>query len=476
MKKNRLLIVFIAFAIAGAVLINFIYPSYFKNRNIELLETLDIPEGFRASVVVKGLDNPSSFFINKDGSIYISENTKSGGRIVKYTPKGEYSVVAKGFDNSINHIMMNKDTIYISQKGKLSRLEGQEIKDIISGLPSYGDYSNNGIYFGPDGMIYICQGAATNSGVVGMDNYERGWLKDNPFFHDYLPWNTVLNGMNFKTENPLTKDKNDRASTGGFQSFNTEGSANQEIKGRLPGNASILRVTPNGDVMDLFAWGVRNPVGIIVMPDGRVFVSVQGMENRGSRPVANGKDYIYDIKKGTWLGWPDYEGGEPVNQQKFKVKNHQQPQFLTALHPSTTPQKPLAAFEESGRIGMIDYFRGNESGLRGNIVVPIKKGAKQEAKIALVDSKSGSVTDFIRNKENNAFLEQPVQCVVGGDGKLYVLEAKNGLIFRIEKENEVLEGILPMYIPIEYFIGFVIISFSVYLVFALRKNKEKKQA
>ena len=61
------------------------------------------------------------------------------------------------------------------------------IVDLASGLPSLGDYSNNAIAYGYDGMIYICQGAATNSGIVGIDNFEKGWLQQNPYFHDYPP-------------------------------------------------------------------------------------------------------------------------------------------------------------------------------------------------------------------------------------------------------------------------------------------------
>lgn len=473
MKKNKLLILFISISIIIIALANLIYPGHLAREKTGSLDDLEMPEGYRASLILKGLRNPSSFFINKDGDIYVSENAEGTGRIIKYTQKGQYSLIADGLNTPVGQIIINKDVIYISHKGKISKLESGEVKDLVTGLPSFGDYSNNGIYFGPDGMIYICQGAATNSGIVGTDNHERGWLDKYPFFHDYAPMDVVLNGLNFKGENLLTSDKNDRASTGAFQSFNSQTAANQEIKGRLPGNASVLRINPNGDLMDLFAWGVRNPTGIVVLPDGKGIVAVQGMENRGSRPIAGGRDYIYEIKKGTWLGWPDYEGGEPVSQQKFKAKNHQMPQFLTALHPTTTPQKPIVSFEESGRIGIIDICRGNELGLRGQIIAPLKKGEKQEAKIAAVDLKNSVSVDFIKNKKGKELLQNPTQCVIGNDGKLYILESARGAIIKVEKEDEVLKRILPMYIPTEYFIGFIIISFSVYLVFAVRRNKSE---
>jgi len=135
--------------------------------------------------------------------------------------------------------------------------------------------------------------AATNSGVVGIDNFNNGWLTNNPFFHDYSPYDSVLGGVNFKSLNPLISDKNIRANTGAFQPFNSISLKSEELKGRLPGNACILRVSFDGRTVDAFAWGVRNPVGVIILPDTRVFITAQGMEDRGSRPVANGKDYLY---------------------------------------------------------------------------------------------------------------------------------------------------------------------------------------
>ena len=50
------------------------------------------------------------------------------------------------------------------------------LRDLVTGLPSLGDHHNNQIAAGPDGKIYFGQGVATNSGVVGVDNFVFGWL------------------------------------------------------------------------------------------------------------------------------------------------------------------------------------------------------------------------------------------------------------------------------------------------------------
>lgn len=44
------------------------------------------------------------------------------------------------------------------------------VKDLVTGLPSYGDHFNAKLSIGPDGKLYVGVGTATNSGVVGLDN------------------------------------------------------------------------------------------------------------------------------------------------------------------------------------------------------------------------------------------------------------------------------------------------------------------
>lgn len=471
MKKDKLLFIFIFIAIVGIVLINFVYPNYFKKKEINYSNEIKIQGQYKANVVLKGLVDPTSFAMDKDNNIFVSENIKDKGRIIKYTPEGKYSEFIQNIASPVSYIIFHRDELYISQKGAISKLENGEIKDIINGLPSLGDYTNNGIAFGYDGMIYVCQGAATNSGVVGIDNYENGWLIQNPFFHDYPPVDCILGGINFRTKNPLNVDKNSRSNTGAFLPFNSISLQSEAIKGRIPGNACIFRISPNGSIMDIFSWGIKNPMSIIILPDTRVFISAQGMEDRGSRPIANGKDYIYEIKKGDWLGWPDYEGGDPVILNKFSTPKHSPPQFIMELHPTTNPVKPIQSFNESGRIGIMDISTNGSFGLKGQLIIPLKKGKHEDAKLVALDLKNNKVIDFITNKDNSNFLENPVQCSFSKDGKLYILEKTKGLLIEVSPKNENSKTNYPGSISTEYFLGTIIIAFILYLIFTIRLKK-----
>lgn len=470
MKKDKLLLVFILIVMIGIIFINFIFTNGLNKKELIQSDKIKVPSGYKVSIVLKGLKNPASIVTDKSDNLYIAENINGKGRVIKYTKEGEYSVLINHTSSLITNLAFHSNILYISQRGAISKLENGEVHDIVNGLPSIGDYSNNGIAFGYDGMIYICQGSATNSGIVGIDNYEKGWLMGNPYFHDYPPVDTVLGGINFKSKNPLNAYKHSRANTGAFLPFNTMSLRSEAIKGRQPGNACILRISPNGNIEDTYAWGIRNPVGIVILPDTRVFVSVQGMEDRGSRPIANGKDYIYEITKGEWLGWPDYEGGEPVIQKKFKSKNHAEPQFILELHPSVNPPKPLVAFKESGRIGIMDMNSNANFGFKNNLFIPLKKGINEEAKVVAYDIKNNKVLDFITNNEKSDFLLNPVQCCFSKDGKLYVLENNRGLLIEVTKDNLNSSSILPGSLPVEYFIGVIIVAFVIYLAFSIRKK------
>jgi glucose/arabinose dehydrogenase len=464
-----LLFIFIFIAAAGLIIINYGFKDYYKSRIQDNINNLKITGDYKSKVIIKGLKSPSSFTFDKAGNLFIAENTDGKGSIIEYTKDGNYKEIINNLSSPISQIIFHRDELYISQKGTISKLQNNMLKDIITGLPSLGDYSNNGICFGYDGMIYICQGAATNSGIVGIDNFHRGWLTENPYFHDYPPYDSVLGGMNFKSLNPLISNKNSGANTGAFQPFNSISLKSEEIKGRLPGNACILRVSYDGRIVDAFAWGVRNPMGVIILPDTRVFITAQGMEDRGSRPVANGGDYLYEIKKGEWLGWPDYEGGEPVTLNKFKSKQSTRPlQFITDLHPIIKPTKPLAAFNESGRIGLMDLCNSASFGYKGQLVIPFKKGKKEEAKIIIFDLKNNKYIDFVSNAKGSSFLENPVQCSFSKDGKLYVLENQRGVLMEIEKTQKENNSELPQSIPIEYFIGTLVIVFIIYLIVSIK--------
>ena len=75
---------------------------------------------------------------------------------------------------------------------------------IVANLPAQGDYGVTDLAISPvetEGRFYFGVGTATNSGVVGVDNWEA-WLKRYPKVHDEPRIEIKLNGYRFDTPNP----------------------------------------------------------------------------------------------------------------------------------------------------------------------------------------------------------------------------------------------------------------------------------
>ena len=96
----------------------------------------------------------------------------------------------------------------------------------------------------------------------------------------------------------------------------------------------------------LVGWGFRHPYGLGIAPDGKLIVSMNGADERGSRNIANDGDkiYIIDLSKpkdfGKDYGWPDFFGyAKPVTDPEFSSPLNNQ--SLVSLIKNAPPaQKP----------------------------------------------------------------------------------------------------------------------------------------
>jgi hypothetical protein len=121
---------------------------------------------------------------------------------------------------------------------------------------------------GSDGRIYFGQDEITNSGVVGIDTADNGFLKIAPQLQDVPAIDIVLGGQNFKWANPLTAEKNATATTGAFSTFGKSTHKGEIIKGNVKCSACVMsvKIVPgtNSNVADLrvVSWGLGSPYGL----------------------------------------------------------------------------------------------------------------------------------------------------------------------------------------------------------------------
>lgn len=422
-------------------------------RNIDTTD-IALPKGYAIEVIADSLTFPSGITFDDQGRIYVTEAGYSYGeewteaRLLRLESGGETTLIASGGKNGPwTGVEYHDGNFYIAEGGQLKGGKILEVNpqgkttSLIDSLPSVGDHHTNGPAI-RDGYVYFGQGTATNSGVVGNDNYQFGWLKRYQEFHDTPCRDVTLTGRNYETDNALTKDPDDKAMTGAYSPYNTSTSKGQVIEGSLPCNGAIMRIPLEGGPLELVAWGLRNPFGLAFSPDDRLFITENGYDDRGSRPVWGTGDFLWEIEQGTWYGWPDYSGLDSLNKpnEEFKPPNKDIPQLLLAEHPNQPPE-PAAILGVHSSSNGLDFSTNPSFGYEGKAFVAqfgdMAPGVGKVVspvgfKVVSVDVSTGVIEDFAVNKGKKngpatwlekGGLERPVDVSFNPDGEaLYVVD------------------------------------------------------
>ncbi len=230
-----------------------------------------------------GFSFPTSLAFDAAGTAYVAESglpfggAPPGGRVWRLARDGRRSLLAEGMRPPVNGLASHDGGLYVSEGGHPGRISHLDLDGrrtvILDGLPGPGNYHTNTVAFGPDGKLYFSQGAMTNTGIVGLDAYELGWLRRLPHAHDLPGYDIVLTGSNVETANPLSDAPEARVRTGAFSPFGTETTPGQRIAACLPCTAAVMRCNPDGSALELVAWGLRNAYGLGFLPDGRLLAT-----------------------------------------------------------------------------------------------------------------------------------------------------------------------------------------------------------
>jgi glucose/arabinose dehydrogenase len=123
----------------------------------------------------------------------------------------------------------------------------------------------------------------------------------------------------------------------------------------------------DGTQLEVYAWGLRNPFGVMWSPDGKLYAADLGFDERGSRPIGNAPDAIWEVKQGAWYGWPDYAAGIPVTDPRFKPSRGEAPKFLMKTHPDI--EKPVLTLPPHSSPTKMDFSRGSGFGVAGHMYI-----------------------------------------------------------------------------------------------------------
>lgn len=358
---------------------------------------VQVPAGYKVEVFMKDLVWPTSVDFDADGNLYVAEAGYAYGdpfapaQVFRVAPDGAITRVADEFIGPITDILWHQGRLYVSHRGKISVIEPDgRVEDLITGLPSEGDHENNQLSLGPDNKIYFGQGTVTNAGIVGLDNaYPYLWLMLYPNMHDVPADDIKVRKETFLTPQPnnvlsrqgrllslgsnikyamtsvfnRNKEKSMLVRTGAFQPFGE--SKNREIRGEAKASGAILRMNPDGADLEVYAWGLRNPFGVMWGPDRELYVSNNGYDERGSRPIANALDDVIKIKENGWYGFPDFSSGIPVTDKRFTPGRGPRPKFLLKEHPELAPIW-MTRPEHAG-VAKIDFSTSESFGFAGHL-------------------------------------------------------------------------------------------------------------
>lgn len=439
---------------------------YQTDSGVRYINTNDITieNGYKIEVFAEGLDAPGSIIFTTEGDLLITNSGyTSGNGAVLILRNGYFEVIADGFNMPLLGISYRNGLIYVAHKGYITtlRLDGSR-QDIITGLPSYGDYSNCRVDFGMDGKMYFGVGTATNSGVVGTDNL---WVNEYSFFCDRPGQPIILNGQNFSSDNILIANRAEKVETGAFKPFGETNSRYELVREVKRASGSILRANLDGTDIELVAWGLRCPAYLKFFYD-QLYVTNNGYDVRGSRPIANAPDEFIQIVEGTWYGFPDFAGGEPVNSPRFTPNGGMMPELLLSCHPSVPP-RPLALFPPDSYLVGFDFNNDRKFAPVGTIYIAefgsiqfrtignsVQLFPTSGYRVSKINPYNGSISTFIMNKSGfpsfltgEGGLGRPVDVAFGPDGALYIVDMgisardnpnvilpNTGVIWRVIKE------------------------------------------
>lgn len=336
-------------------------------------------------------------------------------------------------------------------------------RTVVADLPAQGDFGVTDLAFHPsDGRLYFGLGSATNSGVVGIDNWDAGWVRRNSNVCDVPAVDLRLRESRFDTPNPTggLLGGDDIAVTAPFQPFGTSKRLRINKSPTDKPSAALYSISPGGGDLRVEAHGLRAPRGLAFNEFGNLLITNNGMEMRGTRPVKDDPDSVLRIPPGggTWFGWPDFSADlVPITDSRFQPPaqlivrtGYPEVSFLvdhqgSGLIPPDRGTLVRGVFPSlSGASKMT--FVGDQPGfaaVKGSLLVALSGdrypfatgGAPLKGpigfKIVQLDPDSKQSSDFVHNasqrpasrsSHDSRALERPTDVKFGPDGALYIVD------------------------------------------------------
>lgn len=349
---------------------------------------IEYPSGFDLKPYITHLTAPTAMAFDRKGILFVAEGGFDGDdpHIYAFTPDGgQFDIYPKGrrvpifspgfrIYGPIGGMAVANGQIYVSHRdsnglGVITAFDYQgNHRTVVADLPAQGDYGVTDVVINPiNGRLYFGVGTATNSGVVGMDNWQEGWLRKYPEVCDQSYVDLKLHGRRFDTPNPFAGlfGGKDVSVTAPFQPFGVSNKTTIRAASNGKPNGAIYSIDPGGGDPRVEAYGIHDPRGLAFNAYNRLYMTNTGMELRGTRPVKDDPDALVWVVRDTWYGWPDYSADlRPISDARF------QPPLAMILKTGYPDLSALIDHEASG------LFRPDRSTLLAAVFEPLSGAAK----------------------------------------------------------------------------------------------------
>ncbi|GAB6169452.1 PQQ-dependent sugar dehydrogenase [Clostridium carnis] len=388
------------------------------------------------SISVKGCEGAKSFDFDDNGNLYIA--FKDTIRIVNSDGKDKVIIKENNFD--ILDIIYYNNKLYIATGSRIVEYNCQnnESKELISNIPNLGINKEINLLIEND-ILYFSVGSNTNSGIA--EKKEAAYD---------LPTNSwILTGNNYG-----------EGKTGPFVPYGNSVEKGEKVEVKKIGNAAVLSYDLNLNEVNLYSHGIRNIKGWDTDNEGNIKAIVGGMEDKEPRAVKDDKDYIYEIKKDTWYGWPDYSGGDPITSPRFS--DGTKIDFLLENHPDKTPLAPSYQHKEGQSLMGLAIDKEGKIFEKNTIVFGDNK-----KNLLYSITKDGVVRELV-DLGNNSYISK-IRFYNNG---FYVLDSSLGCLYELQSSNVGHLFNLPKVLWI-FAIIFLIILLGC-IVFKINNKKMKK--
>lgn len=367
------------------------------------------PEGFTVSRFADGIKSPRNIYVAPNGDIFValSNSERKGAEKIKGLLSGKSKSEQSG--PSVNTIMLYRDA---DKDGR-----PEVAQPFLTGLRQpYGILVLGNFFY------------VANTDALIRYPYQAGQTKMTANGQKIL--DLPAGGYN----NHWTR--NLQASADGSKIYISVGSGSNVAEHGIEHEerrACILEVNPDGTGEQIFASGLRNPVGMDIQPDGKtLWTVVNERDELGDELVP---DYLTSVRTGAFYGWPyayfgQHEDPRRKGERPDLVQKTIVPDVALGAH---TASLGLAfytgsRFPERYRGGAFIGQRGswNHSQLVGYKVVfiPFKNGrpsGKQE----------DFLTGFVADAGKSRVYGRPVDVAVLPDGSVLVSDDVSDVIWRV---------------------------------------------